>query len=542
MSETTEPADAADPNRRSPPTSPMVPATSEVAAAGVTVPAPLNALAPGDASTRFDGSAPFSGMPVVDGTTPALVETPAPAAPSAFAEKSTLAEEPRRLASSPIQEWLAAKPDLATGLGPPAVGNPAAGPCAGVEDDGVVGSGLASSGPASAPEQPPFESPPPLASADWLEAVAGRPVDSSAPPLDPEPVPLSGHELPSPPEPPTVRDELADLAPERAAGPLPLAMPGQEEAANLMPDPVPAGDEPLVVDADVPPSPDVPPAVEPELAVAAGSVSVADGGTSSGPAEPVPVGPVMTMASEPTPIELASIPPEPDGAVPVAALAPVAGTGGAAPVTANAADAATLDAASAVAAPAADHRQTATTVFAHAREDAEYRRGVLSHGLLTKTAGVAGLLACVVGLAVMLLACAGLVPARSANLLAVNEYAMWTAVGVGGLALLLVAGSFRWKSWWQTAIGAVVVAVALGGVWFAVGRYHARIDGFNPLIVSPYIVYAAAGGLALALLGGLVEHRRMREETHVLAALFTNAIAAVGGALLWVVQVGWKII
>jgi hypothetical protein len=46
----------------------------------------------------------------------------------------------------------------------------------------------------------------------------------------------------------------------------------------------------------------------------------------------------------------------------------------------------------------------------------------------------------------------------------------------------------------------------------------------------------------LAIIGGLIEHRRMREETHVLAAVFSNLIASAGGALLWLVYAGRSLI
>jgi hypothetical protein len=120
--------------------------------------------------------------------------------------------------------------------------------------------------------------------------------------------------------------------------------------------------------------------------------------------------------------------------------------------------------------------QTSAEVFDYAHHDVETRTGILSYGILTKTAGVGGLAACVAGLAVLVTACAG----------------------------------------YQTVFGRSLL-------------------GFGE-----YITYVAAGGLVVALLGGFIEHRRLREETHVLAAFFTNALAAVGGLLLWAVAAGVK--
>lgn len=165
----------------------------------------------------------------------------------------------------------------------------------------------------------------------------------------------------------------------------------------------------------------------------------------------------VTLSAEPTAEQLASIPVERDAGVPAAAVAAGALV-------------------SSAASPETAGEQTAAEVFAHAHDDVEARRGVLSLGLLTKLAGVGGLLACTAGLAIMLMACAG----------------MTTLAGFPLLAY----------GWW--------------------------------------VMWAGVYGLGVAVVGGLLEHRRLREETHVLAALFTNALAAVGGLLIWAAFNGWR--
>lgn len=115
--------------------------------------------------------------------------------------------------------------------------------------------------------------------------------------------------------------------------------------------------------------------------------------------------------------------------------------------------------------------------FAHAHEDVASRKGIFATGPLTRLAGFGGLLACVAGLAMVIASCAGV----------------------------------------------------------------ERVGAFALFSFSQYVLYVSLGGLALALLGGLIEHRRMREETHILAALFTNALGAIGGALLYVLWMGWKV-
>jgi hypothetical protein len=172
------------------------------------------------------------------------------------------------------------------------------------------------------------------------------------------------------------------------------------------------------------------------------------------PASPEPLEVVEShsavVAAEPSPRELAVMPPEPEQAIPLANFAP------AVPVHAT-------DAGESI------HDQTSTDVFVHAHEDVESRRGPLSNGYITKFAGLAGLIACIGGLAVLLTACAGVRDIKGFVILNLGWWIMWTGVG----------------------------------------------------------------GIAVALLGGLIEHRRLREETHVLGALFSNALAAIGGLLLW---------
>ncbi|MDB5296248.1 MAG: hypothetical protein JWO31_2231, partial [Phycisphaerales bacterium] len=87
--------------------------------------------------------------------------------------------------------------------------------------------------------------------------------------------------------------------------------------------------------------------------------------------------------------------------------------------------------------------------------------------------------------------------------------------------------------WGAAAGGTFTLAVVLVAAWWAVDQYADQIATFNVLLLGRYITLVAVGGLVLAIVGGFIEHRRMREETHVMAALFANALAAVGGGMLW---------
>jgi hypothetical protein len=152
-----------------------------------------------------------------------------------------------------------------------------------------------------------------------------------------------------------------------------------------------------------------------------------------------------------------------------------------------------LPAATAVVAEAAasdesveEHDQTSTEIFVHAHEDVESRRGPLAAGPITKFAGFAGLLGCAAGLAVLLTACAGY-------------------KSTGDVVGLKMIGNFQLLGF---------------GYW---------------------IMWAGVCGVGLAIVGGFIEHRQLREETHVLGALFSNALAAVGGLLLWLAATGYDI-
>lgn len=245
--------------------------------------------------------------------------------------------------------------------------------------------------------------------------------------------------------------------------------------------------------------------------------------------EAVPVAPVVTTDVEPSSIELAAIPAEPAGAVPVAAVA--AGAGAAAVLSPHT----DVDHAPRAGGYAHDasHGQTATQFFAHAREDVEHRRGILSFGLFTKLAGLTGLLAFVAATAILFIAGAGMSSLSSQDLGTFGWGLKWGAIWVGGFAILLSVGSLLFRSWWSSAVLAAVIAIIMGGGWFALTTYHGRVEGFNLLGVSPYLTYAGLAGLAVAILGGFIEHRRLREETHVLAALFSNVLALLVGGVLW---------
>jgi hypothetical protein len=128
--------------------------------------------------------------------------------------------------------------------------------------------------------------------------------------------------------------------------------------------------------------------------------------------------------------------------------------------------------------------QTSTDIFVHAHEDVESRRGPLAAGPITKFAGFAGLLGCAAGLAVLLTACAGF-------------------KSTGDVAVLKMVGNFQLLGF---------------GYW---------------------IMWAGVCGVGLAIIGGFIEHRQLREETHVLGALFSNALAAIGGLLLWLAAIGY---
>jgi crotonobetainyl-CoA:carnitine CoA-transferase CaiB-like acyl-CoA transferase len=74
---------------------------------------------------------------------------------------------------------------------------------------------------------------------------------------------------------------------------------------------------------------------------------------------------------------------------------------------------------------------------------------------------------------------------------------------------------------------AVLLATCAGREWF---------------VVSPFIVYAGAAGLVLALIAALAHRRRIGEDTHVLAAFFSNALAIFGGLLEMAILKGWPLL
>jgi hypothetical protein len=184
---------------------------------------------------------------------------------------------------------------------------------------------------------------------------------------------------------------------------------------------------------------------------------------------------------------------------------------------------------------------TDAEVFAHAHDDVEHRKGFLSRGPITKLASFVGLVAVAAGLGVMLLACAGLTPIRSGLMLTLNPWLYGFAVAAGVIAVCQFAYAIFAKGRFGSAVVTMVVALAILGLiaanWFG-GDY---VDGMNPLFISQYIAMAGGGGAVLALFGGLLEHRRMREETHVLGALFVNVVAGLGGLLLWALYNGTKL-
>ncbi len=186
----------------------------------------------------------------------------------------------------------------------------------------------------------------------------------------------------------------------------------------------------------------------------------------------------------------------------------------------------------------ASHGQTASEFFTHAHEDVEKRRGVLSLGLLTRLAGISGLVACVGGLAIMMLACAGMTQLSHSDIGTLRHGLMWGGIGVGGLAVLLSLGSILFKSWKTSALLYAVVAIAMGGGWFALGHFQMQVAGFDILSVTKWLTYGGLGGIGLTIVGGFLEHRRLREETAVLASLFSNVLASVGGGLLWWLSTG----
>lgn len=277
----------------------------------------------------------------------------------------------------------------------------------------------------------------------------------------------------------------------------------------------PAGDDDALRPADLDA---MPPETEPELAVS--EAELFDSGQA------VPVEPVMTTDVEPSPLELAAIPEEPIDALPVAAVA----AGGAGRVAAPARD------------HDASHGQTAAQFFAHAHEDVEQRRGMLSLGLLTRLSGLGGLVATIAALSILLLACAGYSELTQQNI-PLGRYLMkYSALYLGGFAVLLAVGAIFWKSWWPSAVTAAVSALALGGGWLALEQYPGHVAGFSLLSLSPYITYVGVGGLVLAIVGGLIEHRRLRQETAVLAAVFTNVLASLSGGVLWMLWNGMSLL
>ena len=67
--------------------------------------------------------------------------------------------------------------------------------------------------------------------------------------------------------------------------------------------------------------------------------------------------------------------------------------------------------------------------------------------------------------------------------------------------------------------------------------------GFRWFAAAPYIVFAGAAGLALALVAAAVHRRRIAtEETHLLLAFFVNVVSILGGLLEMAVLNGWTLV
>lgn len=292
------------------------------------------------------------------------------------------------------------------------------------------------------PSQQPPASPPPLTVQEWLAA---------APKLDP--FSMAATDAPGEPvvPPPATQSEPPGDAlgqPETLGQPVDVVpIVGmtpitEQERAQV----VEGGAEDFVPSDQVEASEaektvELAPAEPAPLEIASASESLGVGTDAAHPA---------VLPAEPSPRELAEMPPEPQRPVPVPVL-PMDG-----------------------AEPQAAAEPTSTEVFVHAHDDVESRGGQFGSAYVTQVAGVIGLLGCTAGLAVMLTACFG----------------------------------------------------------------YSRIYSFPVLSVGYWVMWAGVGGLVIGILGGIIEHRRMREETHVLGALFSNALAAIGGLLLWMAATG----
>jgi hypothetical protein len=229
------------------------------------------------------------------------------------------------------------------------------------------------------------------------------------------------------------------------------------------------------------------------------------------------------VEAEPSHEALAGMPQERDAAVPLAAVA---------------AGALVTSAAS----PDTIPDSTATETFAHAHEDVGQRTGFLSHGILTKLGGVAGLAGCTAGLLIILATCAGLTPTSNEGLLAFNrDVVRWVAVGLAAMLVLQVAVVVLTKGRWRGVVQTAAAAALAGGAWVAIEWHHDQMTDVDLLGLGKYVWWAGLGGLGLGLLGGLIEHRRLREETAVLAAAFTCVLATVGGVALQAVAERWPI-
>lgn len=324
-------------------------------------------------------------------------------------------------------------------------------------------------------------------------------------PLGSGPATMSGQWPPAP-----MTEDFADPGPETREGLL--------SASDEMAEPIAESSQPAQLSDDVPPEPtpaDTIPIDEEPPPLPADAL---EEDLPAAPTVPTP----STMAVSAIPFEVEELP---VAAVAGAAVG-VAARGSVAPASAGGY------------AHDASHGQTAAEFFTHAHEDVEKRRGVLSLGLLTRLAGISGLVACIGGLAIMMLACAGMTQLSDSNIETLRHGLMWGAIGVGGIAVLLSLGSILFKSWKASAAVYAVLAIVMGGGWFALGHFQAQVAGFNILSVTEWLTYLGLGGIGLTIVGGFLEHRRLREETAVLASLFSNALASVGGGLLWWLSTG----
>lgn len=66
--------------------------------------------------------------------------------------------------------------------------------------------------------------------------------------------------------------------------------------------------------------------------------------------------------------------------------------------------------------------------------------------------------------------------------------------------------------------------------------------GFNKaLYLGVVVVVMSAAGLVVALVGAFTQKHLISEDTHVLQALFTNAIGLLGGFLEMAIAFGWPL-